>query len=130
VIRDNKFVFSTEEQQHWYDCPYQVGTNSTDTPLHDATSHVLKLLPSDIIVLASDGLSDNLWDQEILVAIAGLNEDATKQSVQDIADVLCKRARAVGEDEWGESPFMVCLVFPFNSRKRRLWKDSHFKVVN
>jgi serine/threonine protein phosphatase PrpC len=105
VIRDNKFVFSTDEQQHWYDCPYQVGTNSVDTPLQHATSHILKVLPSDVIVVASDGLSDNLWDQEILVEVAGL--DGKNQSVQDIADALCKRARAVGEDQWGESPFMV-----------------------
>jgi protein phosphatase PTC7 len=98
----------TAEQQHWYDCPYQVGTNSTDTPLNDATSHVVKLLPSDTIILATDGLGDNLWDQEILSEVSGDNESGTpKRRIQDIADTLCKRARTVGEDQWGESPFMV-----------------------
>jgi serine/threonine protein phosphatase PrpC len=94
-------VFSTDEQQHWYDCPYQVGTNSTDTPCHDATSHVVNLLPSDTIVFATDGLSDNLWDQEILDEVTG------KRRVEDIADSLLKRSRTVGEDQYGESPYMV-----------------------
>jgi protein phosphatase PTC7 len=101
IIRGGKFVFCTDEQQHWYDCPYQVGTNSADTPIHDATSHVVNLLPSDTIVFATDGLSDNLWDQEILGEVTG------KRPVQDIADSLLKRSRTVGEDQYGESPYMV-----------------------
>jgi serine/threonine protein phosphatase PrpC len=83
-----------------------------DTPLNDATSHMFNLLPSDTIVLATDGLSDNLWDQEILAEAAGITESGQstiRRSIQDIADSLCKRARTVGEDQWGESPFMVCL---------------------
>lgn len=87
-----------------------MGTNSTDTPINDATSHVVKLLPSDTIILATDGLGDNLWDQEILAEVTGITESGTtnpKRSIQDIADSLVKRARTVGEDKWGESPFMV-----------------------
>jgi len=127
----------TAEQQHWYDCPYQVGTNSTDTPLNDATSHVVKLLPSDTIILATDGLGDNLWDQEILSEVSGDNESGTpKRSIQDIADTLCKRARAIGEDQWGESPFMVprhprrLNRGGLMSRKKRLWRDCRFMEEN
>jgi protein phosphatase PTC7 len=102
----------TSEQQHWYDCPYQVGTNSTDTPLKDATSHIINLLPSDTIVLATDGLADNLWEEEILTEVAGITEtgNTKKRIVQEIADSLCKKARSVGEDKYGESPFMVLLT--------------------
>lgn len=116
IIRGNKFLFSTDEKQHWYDCPYQVGTNSTDTPLHDATSHVINLLPSDTIVFATDGLSDNLWDEEILAEVANMNETGvtgTQRSVEQIADMLLKQARTVGEDQYGESPYMVG-VLPFS----------------
>jgi serine/threonine protein phosphatase PrpC len=70
----------------------------------------VKLLPSDTIILATDGLGDNLWDPEILTEASGTTEPGVpsrKRSIQDIADSLCKRARAVGEDKWGESPFMV-----------------------
>lgn len=110
VLRGQNFLFSTSEQQHWYDCPYQVGTNSVDTPRQDATSHVIKLLPSDKIILATDGLGDNLWDQEILdeaTAVVDVDGTPKKKSIQNIADSLVNRARTVGEDKWGESPFMV-----------------------
>src|SRR5277367_5517035 len=124
----------TAEQQHWYDCPYQVGTNSIDTPLNDATSHVVKLLPSDTIILATDGLGDNLWDQEILSEVSGDRESGTpKRRIQDIADTLCNRARTVGEDKWGESPFMVpCLprFVVLTSRKKLLWRDFRFMGEN
>jgi hypothetical protein len=135
IIRGNKFLFSTDEKQHWYDCPYQVGTNSTDTPLNDATSHVVNLLPSDTIVFATDGLSDNLWDEEILAEVANLNESGatgTERSVQDIADSLLQRARAVGEDQYGESPYMVnsCHVRVLMNRNEQSWKDFRFRAGN
>lgn len=88
-----------------------------DTPLNDATSHMVKLLPSDIIILATDGLSDNLWDPEILAEVTGITESGQstiQRPIQDIADSLCKRARTIGEDEWGESPFMVCSPNPLS----------------
>ena len=115
IIRGNNITFSTVEQQHWYDCPYQVGTNSKDTPLNDATSHAINLLPSDTIILATDGLGDNLWDHEILAEAAGITEPGPpkpRRTVQDIANSLCQKARAVGEDQWGESPFMVSCPIP------------------
>jgi len=121
VIRDGNFIFRTTEQQHWYDCPYQVGTNSVDTPLQDATSHIVKLRASDTILLVTDGLSDNLWDEEIRAEVSGPQPPAKKAAssssssevapvkpgIQQLADSLCKRARAVGEDQYGESPYMV-----------------------
>jgi len=71
-------------------------------------------LPSDKIILATDGLGDNLWDQEILdettTAVVDSNGGGggpRKKGIQEIADSLVKRARTVGEDKWGESPFMV-----------------------
>jgi hypothetical protein len=107
-MRGQNYVFTSSEQQHWYDCPYQVGTNSVDTPGQDATSHVIKLLPSDKIILATDGLADNLWDQEILDEATSIDSTTgKKKGIQDIAENLVKRARTVGEDKWGESPFMV-----------------------
>lgn len=120
MIRDGNFIFRTTEQQHWYDCPYQLGTNSVDTPLQDATSHIIKLHASDTILLATDGLSDNLWDEEIRAEVSGTTPVATKKpssssspeapvkpGIQQVADSLCQRARAVGEDQYGESPYMV-----------------------
>jgi len=128
-------VFTTDEQQHWYDCPYQVGTNSTDTPIQDATSHVVRLRPFDTIIIATDGLGDNLWDEEILAEAAGITESGEaslpRRSVQEIANALCTKARAVGEDKWGESPYMVdTLKYTSNLRNGQSWKDYHITEEN
>jgi serine/threonine protein phosphatase PrpC len=39
IIRHNNFVFRTEEQQHSFNFPYQLGTGSIDSP-QDAQVHM------------------------------------------------------------------------------------------
>lgn len=31
IFRDGNIVFKTVEQQHYFNCPYQLGTDSNDT---------------------------------------------------------------------------------------------------
>ncbi|KAF9202483.1 hypothetical protein BGZ49_007356 [Haplosporangium sp. Z 27] len=65
VIRRNEFIFRTEEQQHSFNYPYQLGTGSTDTP-QDALVFTVKVESGDIVVMGSDGIFDNLFDEDIL----------------------------------------------------------------
>ncbi|KAL0077232.1 phosphatase 2C-like domain-containing protein [Phycomyces blakesleeanus] len=65
VIRRDNFIFRSEEQQHSFNFPYQLGTSSCDTPA-DAQQFSVKVEEGDIIILGSDGLFDNLYDEEIL----------------------------------------------------------------
>jgi len=56
-------VFRSKEQQRRFNHPYQCGTNC-DPPL-DAydTQHQMK--KSDIVVMGSDGLFDNVFDEDM-----------------------------------------------------------------
>ncbi|KAG0297167.1 hypothetical protein BGZ98_000683, partial [Dissophora globulifera] len=65
VIRHNEFIFRTEEQQHSFNYPYQLGTGSTDSPT-DAQVFTVKVESGDIIVMGTDGIFDNLFDEDIL----------------------------------------------------------------
>ncbi|KAF9357766.1 hypothetical protein BGX26_003117 [Mortierella sp. AD094] len=65
VIRRNEFVFRTEEQQHSFNYPYQLGTGSTDSP-KDALIFTVKVESGDIVVMGTDGIFDNLFDEDIL----------------------------------------------------------------
>ncbi|KAG0004679.1 hypothetical protein BGZ80_009673 [Entomortierella chlamydospora] len=65
VIRHNEFVFRTEEQQHSFNYPYQLGTGSTDHP-SDALAFTVKVESGDIVVMGTDGIFDNLFDEDIL----------------------------------------------------------------
>ncbi|KAF9963350.1 hypothetical protein BGZ65_004119, partial [Modicella reniformis] len=65
VIRQNEFIFRTEEQQHSFNYPYQLGTGSTDSP-SDAQTFTVKVKSGDIVVMGTDGIFDNLFDEDIL----------------------------------------------------------------
>ncbi|KAG0202647.1 hypothetical protein BGX28_004907 [Mortierella sp. GBA30] len=65
IIRKNEFIFRTEEQQHSFNYPYQLGTGSTDSPT-DAQVFTVKVQSGDIVVMGTDGIFDNLFDEDIL----------------------------------------------------------------
>ncbi|KAF9931396.1 hypothetical protein FBU30_010325 [Linnemannia zychae] len=65
IIRGNEFIFRTEEQQHSFNYPYQLGTGSTDSPA-DAQMFTVKVESGDIVVMGTDGIFDNLFDEDIL----------------------------------------------------------------
>ncbi|KAJ1491153.1 phosphatase 2C-like domain-containing protein, partial [Baffinella frigidus] len=63
VVRDGVSVFQTNEQQHYFNCPFQLGMGSDDSP-GDADYYVLEdLAEGDLIVCATDGVWDNVRPQ-------------------------------------------------------------------
>lgn len=66
-------VFATSEQQHFDNCPFQLGGGSTDMPEH-AKVYALNVVPGDIVIAASDGLFDNLFDHEIEQSVKGIDD--------------------------------------------------------
>ncbi|KAL6055983.1 PPM-type phosphatase domain-containing protein [Balamuthia mandrillaris] len=69
IIRDGEIIFRSEEQQHDWNQPYQLGTGSDDT-VAEAVVGSVDVKEDDIIILASDGLFDNLYEDEILDLVA------------------------------------------------------------
>ncbi|WAQ84436.1 hypothetical protein PtA15_5A6 [Puccinia triticina] len=121
VIRGNDFIFRSEEQQHSFNYPVQIGTNSKSTPTRDAQRYNIKVQKDDIVILGSDGLADNLFDEDILEEVLKFttisNEDHANPggagaalprpfTPQMISDSLCLKARTVVEDQQAvTSPF-------------------------
>lgn len=70
--RRGRIFVRTDEQQHYFNCPFQLGSEGEDT-ISDhpdaAISFVVPIEPLDIVVLASDGLFDNLSDHRIITII-------------------------------------------------------------
>ncbi|KAN0080923.1 Protein phosphatase 2C (PP2C)-like domain containing protein, partial [Elaphomyces granulatus] len=71
VIRPSqkRVLFKTTEQWHWFDCPMQLGSNSVDQPRLHAVLSKVELEENDIVVAVSDGVTDNLWEQELLTIV-------------------------------------------------------------
>ena len=101
IIRDKDYIFRSQEQQHSFNYPYQMGTNSQDTPRKDGQRFNIKVRKDDIVILSSDGLVDNLFDEDILEEVL-----THSYSPQALSQALCSRAKAVSEDQRAvTSPF-------------------------
>lgn len=61
--------FRTTEQQHYFDCPYQCGSYSRPEFALKAETYLHRVETNDLIVMGSDGLLDNLFDEDILACI-------------------------------------------------------------
>jgi protein phosphatase PTC7 len=124
VIRpsEKKVLFRTAEQWHWFDCPMQLGTNSTDTPRKDAVLSKIAVQEEDIVLAVSDGVMDNLWEHEVLKVIMDSIEKweeghtepklvAQHPHLSDdrnvyVARELLNSALTIAQDPFAESPFM------------------------
>ncbi|ODV89670.1 hypothetical protein CANCADRAFT_32856 [Tortispora caseinolytica NRRL Y-17796] len=95
-------VYSNHEQWHWFDCPRQLGTNSVDTIKEHCETAVVPVRKGDLVIVSSDGLSDNLWEPEIVeICTEGL-----QKGIQNTAELLLDRARAIAFDVYSISPYM------------------------
>jgi serine/threonine protein phosphatase PrpC len=120
--KSKEVVFKTEDQWHWFDCPRQLGTNSPDTPNKDAVMDRIQIEEDDVVLAMSDGVSDNLWEHEIVENVVGslnkwkdrsmeiFNKEPAEQTYADgmrfVAQELVNAARTIAEDPFAESPYM------------------------
>lgn len=59
-------LYRSESQQYYFNCPYQTGNHNKKSPSHEAFSICHLVKENDIIVLGTDGVWDNLYDQDIM----------------------------------------------------------------
>ncbi|CAE6344514.1 unnamed protein product [Rhizoctonia solani] len=93
VVRDGKFVVRSQDMQHSFNFPYQLGPHSSTTPRADAQLITSRVVPGDIVILASDGLGDNLWDEEVLNEVERFRES----SAQVLGEALAQRAKRAAQ---------------------------------
>ncbi|KAI1951699.1 hypothetical protein LOZ57_001111 [Ophidiomyces ophidiicola] len=119
--KEEKVVFKTQGQWHWFDCPMQLGTDSVDRPRDDASLSVIELQEDDIVVALSDGVTDNLWEQDLLelillslkqwengkgIEVAGDRTAGKNGGMLYIAQQLLQTARTIAQDPSAQTPYM------------------------
>jgi len=98
VIRGTDIVFRSKEQQHSFNFPYQLGTGSADLPSH-AVSVTVNIQPGDLVIVGTDGLWDNLYDDEIVELTTQSQEPMT------IAQLIARQAHDTAASKTVISPF-------------------------
>ena len=110
--KTNSFIYKSQEDWHWFDCPRQLGTNSPDTPTANSFSDTVDVQEGDVVLCLSDGVTDNLWEEEIAewVCIAMKEWDEQKPEAEDgivyIARTLMNKAKEIALDPYAGSPYM------------------------
>jgi len=66
LVRDEEIVWRSEEMWWNFNTPVQLGPSTPTTPRTSAHVFTLPVRADDILILATDGLSDNLWDEDVL----------------------------------------------------------------
>ncbi|KAI6127070.1 hypothetical protein F5141DRAFT_370829 [Pisolithus sp. B1] len=109
LVRDEQIAWRSEEMWWKFNTPVQLGPRSSARP-RDAQIVELPVQADDILILASDGLSDNLWDSEVLDEVVRFKRSFLKDSERSVggllgrrtlagmlSEALCSRARHVSE---------------------------------
>ncbi|KAL8144370.1 hypothetical protein V2J09_017402 [Rumex salicifolius] len=102
IILRNGFVHeSSSPVMHEFYLPVQIG--SSDDPLQVVEEHQVHLEDGDAIIIATDGLFDNLYDEDIASIVSKSLQD--NMNPKELAELLAKRAQEVGSSLSARCPF-------------------------
>lgn len=123
VLTDNyldfDIVFKSEEQTHGFNFPFQVGEGGDDPSSAVVQKH--KIQENDIVIVATDGLWDNLYPEQICKLLkAYINQDYNKEKKKDaepvttvltkpqeISEVLAQSCQYYSLQQSYNSPFAI-----------------------
>lgn len=94
VVRKGGVTFHSPVQQHFFNCPYQLGSDPNSDPPAAGESIKFDLTTGDVIVAGTDGLFDNLFDNEVVEAVVQGNKEGLgpKEMASRIAQLALGRA--------------------------------------
>lgn len=101
VIRNGTIFKKSTPRSYEFNFPFQI--RSGDDPSKLIEVYEIELDEGDVIVTATDGLFDNLYDQEIVSIVSKSFEANLKP--EEIAEELARQAQEVGNSRTCRSPF-------------------------
>lgn len=105
-------LFRTKHQEHDFGYPYQLGHESKDSVNDVQIGYVGGLQAGDVIVAATDGLFDNITDDNILEII--VNCLSRKLGAQALAIELVRIAHELSMSASSETPYSVSATAEFD----------------
>lgn len=108
IFRENKYVYISPIRQSYFNCPLQLGKGSDDSPQSATEIKVRVLRPGDVIVLATDGLLDNVSPGEIEKVLEENNTIDGFVEPEMLARIIAERlALRNSEDARRLTPFAI-----------------------
>jgi len=100
VIREGKISARAKETIHYFDCPFQLSDESPDRPRNGSVLQT-PLKKGDLIIAGSDGIFDNLNDDQICEIVSKNN----KGSISKVAQQLVSESRKISKDPNAATPY-------------------------
>merc|ERR1719166_96997 len=114
VVRQGEVVHRSHEQQHYFNTPFQLSLPPTelqsevlaDRP-ESADQYEFSVEDGDVILLATDGLFDNVPDKLLVQEMAVVQHCRDEVRLQQTANTIALMARKLSKDPNFLSPFAV-----------------------
>ncbi|KAI4971657.1 hypothetical protein ZWY2020_002571 [Hordeum vulgare] len=105
VFRDGRILHRSSPQQSYFNCPFQLSSDSRDRyKVRDAAVGEIAVEEGDVVVVASDGLFDNVFDVMLeMIVQSGL---ALSFTPQNMADIIANQAYAAAR-RTQDTPFSI-----------------------
>ncbi|KAA8495409.1 putative protein phosphatase 2C 26 [Porphyridium purpureum] len=103
IVRDGKLMWRTKEQQHFFNCPYQLGSDSSDS-VQMGQNVNQRVRKGDWVIVATDGLFDNVFDDDIVSIVSEFGDDG---SPTELAEKLAAFAVQNAKNPTTDVPFAV-----------------------
>jgi protein phosphatase PTC7 len=112
VVRQGEVVHRSQEQQHYFNTPFQLSLPPThlqsevlsDRP-ESADSYEFSVEDGDVILLATDGIFDNVPDNLLIAEMYKVQHCKDTQQLQQTANSIALMARRLSRDPKFLSPF-------------------------
>ncbi|KAK4771880.1 hypothetical protein SAY86_013655 [Trapa natans] len=103
VIRDGCTIFRSPVQQHGFNFTYQLESGNTGDLPSSGQVFTIPVIPGDVVVAGTDGLFDNLYNNEITAVVV----DAVRSGLepQAMAQKIAALARQRAMDRNRQTPF-------------------------
>ncbi|KAI5694787.1 hypothetical protein M8J76_007080 [Diaphorina citri] len=114
IVRRGKVIHRSEEQQHYFNTPFQLSLpplSHTTQVLGDrpecADTSQFQVEDGDVILLATDGVFDNVPDSLLLAELVRAQGSKDPMQLQLVANTIALMARTLAFDETYMSPFAI-----------------------
>lgn len=112
VVRQGEVVHRSHEQQHYFNTPFQLSLPPpelrsevlSDQP-ESADQYEFSVEDGDVILLATDGIFDNVPDRLLIEAMDKVQHCKDRQIIQQCANSIALMARKLSRDPKFLSPF-------------------------
>jgi len=110
--------YRSPHHEHSFGHPFQLGHHDHSDRPEDALISRLHVSPGDVIVMGSDGLFDNVHDEDILALVKNEFEEAEKKSMavtpSSMCQALVKLAFENSMDRFAQTPYALAATETFD----------------